>query len=96
MIQCLWCQLPVQNSKKQYIHDFWHSEFLTNHTQDTMMTFIARRNIFWGQPNTETSIFSDGELSFSPAFIVRGSMTFRKFHANPTYIRKFQKTAASI
>ena len=23
-------------------------------------------------------------------------MKFRKFHANPTYIRKFQKTAASI
>ena len=69
---------------------------LTNHTQDTMMTFTARRNIFWGQPNPETYIFSDGELSFAPAFIVRGSMTFRKFHANPTYIRKFQKTAASI
>ena len=69
---------------------------LTNHTQYTMMTFIARRNIFWGQPNPETSIFSNGELSFAPAFIVGGSMKFRKFHANPTCIRKFLKTAASI
>ena len=69
---------------------------LTNHTQDTMMTFTARRNIFCGQPNPETCIFSDGELSFAPAFIVRGSMTFHKFHGNRRWIRKFQKTAASI
>ena len=55
---------------------------LTNHIQYTMMTFIARRNIFCGQRNPETSIFSDGELSFAPAFIVEGSMTLCKFHAN--------------
>ena len=79
-----------------HTNDVSNDVILTNHTQDTMMTFTARRNIFYGQPNPETSIFSDGKLSFAPAFIVRGSMTFRNFHANPTYIHKFQKTAASI
>ena len=65
-----------------HTNDVSNDVILTNHTHDTMMTFLVRRNIFCGQPNPETSIFSDGELSFVPAFIVRGSMTFRKFHGN--------------
>ena len=42
----------------------------------------------------ETCIFS--ELSFAPAFIVRGLMTVRKLNGNRRYTRKFQTTAASI
>ena len=45
---------------------------LTNHTQDSMMTFLARRNIFCGQGIRETCIFTAGEVSFAAAFIVRG------------------------
>ena len=48
---------------------------LTNHTQDSMMTFLARRNIFCGQGIRETCIFSAGEVSFAAAFIVTGLMT---------------------
>ena len=52
---------------------------LTNHTQDTMMTFLARRNIFSGQGIRETCFFTAGrvagEVSFAAAFILRGLMT---------------------
>ena len=65
-----------------HTNDVSNDVILTNHTQYTIMTFIARRNIFCGQRNPETSIFSDGELSFAPAFIVEGSMMLCKFHAN--------------
>ena len=48
---------------------------LTNHIQDSMMTFLARRNILCGQGIPETCFFSAGEVSFAAAFIVRGLMT---------------------
>ena len=48
---------------------------LTNHTPNTMMTFLARRNIFCGQGIRETCIFTAGEVSFAAAFILRGLMT---------------------
>ena len=55
--------------------DVSNDVILTNHTQDSMMTFLARRNIFCGQGIRETCIFSAGEVSFAAAFIVRGLMT---------------------
>ena len=56
-------------------NDVSNDVILTNHTQDSMMTFLARRNIFCGQGIPETCIFSTGEVSFAAAFIVRGLMT---------------------
>ena len=53
-----------------HTNDVSNDVILTNHTQHSMMTFLARRNIFCGQVNPETCIFSAGELSFAPAFIV--------------------------
>ena len=63
-------------------NDVSNNVILTNHTQDSMMTFLARRNIFCGQGNPETFIFSAGEVSFAPALIVRGLMTVRKLNGN--------------
>ena len=56
-------------------NDVSNDVILTNHTQDTMMTFLARRNIFSGQGIRETCFFTAGEVSFAAAFIVRGLMT---------------------
>ena len=56
-------------------NDVSNDVILTNHTQDSMMTFLARRNIFCGQGIPETCIFSTGEVSFTAAFVMRGLMT---------------------
>ena len=47
----------------------------TNHTLDTMMTFLVRRNIFCGQGIRETCFFTAGEVNFAAAFMLRGLMT---------------------
>ena len=40
-----------------HTNDVSNDVILTNHTQDTMMTFIARRNIFWVN-QTQKPLFS--------------------------------------
>ena len=39
-------------------NDVSNDVILTNHTQDTMMTFLERRNIFCGQGIRETCFFT--------------------------------------
>ena len=56
-------------------NDVSNDVILTNHTQDTMMTFLARRNIFCGEGIRETCFFTAGEVSFAAAFMLRGLMT---------------------
>ena len=69
---------------------------LTNQTDCTMMTLYSADEYFLGPTKPGIPYFHRRRSSFALAFIVGGSMKFRKFHANRTYIRKFQKTAASI
>ena len=49
-----------------HTNDASNDVILTNQWVFTMMTFIARRNIFWGQPNPETPIFTDDEAVLQP------------------------------